>query len=269
MTTKLNIEPRTETYDGVRAHGVTTLAITSDLLPGNVFGLWLPETIAVGEASWCNADEGCLQEWGECGGVFSWQIALNGCEVRCTLQPGRGQGSLIYEHTLWNRADRPVDRFVTATCFHTRSAPDFVAGDGSNVWVRTGGEDGWQTLQAIAGCERLAPGAPFRAYLLAEETDAVKYGGWTAWPECVLPARVDHSLIIMENRDRTGAVGIAAESFSHVFHNGDPGLHCLHSEPLFGENIAPGQKHSHRGVILFSAGDFRAVCEQYEGLAGT
>ena len=215
---KFDIMPQIATYDGIRPHGATTLVITSDMFPGNAFGLWLPETIVFGDASWCNADEGSLQEWEESGGAFCWQFTLNECEVRCLLRPDPDRGSLIYEHTFVNRSKTSISRF--------------------------------------------------RAYLFGEETDAAKYAGWTAWPESVLNTRVNHPLIIMENQKQSGAVGIAAENFKHVFHNGDPRLHCLHSEPFFGEDIPPGERHTHRGMIIFSSGDFRALLKKYEQMTG-
>jgi len=250
-------------YDHHRPHGCTVLAIRLADWPGNEFGLWLPETLVLEkDIAWCNWTGDTDQDWEERDDAFAWRKRLAFFEIVSTLTPDPAARCLRYVHRFTNTSDHPLAALSSQTCFHLVNAPQFISIGGERIWVCLDGE--WNTSDRVPRSESPDPRrVSFAREGRRRERTVVRN---TDFPSALMPEQASHPLVIAENFDGTGSVGIACRNFATLSNNNDSILRCIHSEPFPIEELAPGESAEQEGVLLFHRGGHDSLRRQFEDL---
>jgi len=252
------------TYDLHRPKGCTVLTIEVEQWPGNEFGLWLPETVYVnGEIVWCNWSDDAHQSWEQEDGEFAWQRELGKATITSTLRPDPGNSCLWYTHAFANTSGEALSGLQTQTCFHLVNAPQFISVKGERIWACL--DDRWATTDGVPRHESPDPRrVSFWKKGVRTERTVVPS---TGFPSALMPEQAHHPLMIAENFQGTGAVGIACKNWRGLFNNNDCILRCLHSEAFPIESLPPGGTATQEGVILFCQGPYDDLLAQFETVA--
>lgn len=254
----------------IRKNPTTQIAIRVREWPGNVFLLWLPESVCrlrvdrgtgllAQDSMWDNYTAGIAhQDFVRTeGGGLLWRYERHpNVAIEAELAP---QGnSLTLEVRVTNRSGRDLAEVSAQNCFHLSAAPDFSCGDFSRIYIRSGGE--WRALSS------LEPTSDFpmyyrRGFFVGGRPD--RWGG--RFSRCNQPAEADHPLIVCVVRDGRRAVGTASEDYQCVFHNSRyEYLRCIHSQQAPVRVLGPGMRAAFRQKVYFVEGglmDCVSACE--------
>ena len=248
-------------YDLHREKGCTLLAIEVVGWPGNEFGLWLPETVyRLGEVVWGNWWDHAHQDF-ETNSLGAWTTkrAFHQFTVTSTLTPDPAKSCLWYRHTFHNTGSETLRALNSQTCFHLVNAPQFISLQGSRIWANLDGQ--WMTTDKVERDQSPDPRrVTFLKHGLRKERTVIPSKGF---PSATMPEAAHHPLIIAENFQGNGSVGIAARNFEKLFNNNDSILRCLHSESVAIRQLEPGETVHQDSVIIFYKGDHRAILEHY------
>lgn len=248
-------------YDLHRPKGCTLLAIEVARWPGNEFGLWLPETIFLSEKDvWGNWMDNWHQEFEQdAGGRWTTQRVCDQFTVTSTLTPDPAKACLWCRHTFRNTGNTTLHELNTETCLQLANAPQFISLLGSRIWADLDGH--WMTTDKV---ERDQSPDPRRVAFLKQglraERTVVPHMGFLY---AVMPEAACHPLLIAENFEGNGSVGIASRDFRKLFNNNDTVLRCLHSDPMAIKQLEPYETAHQDLVIIFYQGGHRAMLDYY------
>jgi hypothetical protein len=250
-------------YDLHRPKGCTVLTIEVEHWPGNEFGLWLPETVWVNnQIAWCNWSEDAHQSWERQDGKYLWRKHLGKTEIVSALRPDPDNSSLWYSHSFTSLSNEVLSGLQTQTCLHLVNAPQFISVKGERIWACLDGA--WTTTDKVPRQE--SPDTRRVSFLrkgIRSERTVVPSKGF---PSALMPEQAHHPLLIAENFDGSGAVGIACRNWRSLFNNNDCILRCIHSEPHAVESLVPGATAAQEGVIAFCRGDHQALSAHFEAI---
>jgi hypothetical protein len=250
-------------YDLHRPRGCTVLTIEVDCWPGNEFGLWLPETLYVGdEIVWCNWKGDAHQSWERKGDALRWSRSLASFRIVSTLSPDADNSCIWYMHSFENTSDRVLSDVNSQTCFHLVNAPQFISIRGERIWACLDGQ--WRTTDSVPRAE--SPD-PRRVSFLREgvrtERTVIPV---TSFPSAIMPEQASHPLMVAEMFGGAGSAGIACKDCRKLFNNNDSILRCLHSEPFPIQSLAPGERWDQEGVLVFCEGNHEAILSHFEAI---
>lgn len=244
-------------YDAVtiRQNPTTQIGITLDRWPGNTFILWLPEAVGDLWQQW--QPEVAHEDFGKTkrGGLLWTFEGRPEAAIRTELIP---QGnSLLLENRVTNRGHDDLTQVYAQNCIHFSQAPDFVCGDFSRLYLRTGGE--WRSLAS------LKPTAAFpryyrEGYPSRGRIDPTEH----MFGDIRQAAAVDHPLMVLVSKDGTRSVGIASEHYEFLFHNQMEYLRCIHSESGCAPPVAPGETAIFRQKVYFVNGGLMDCVAAFE-----
>jgi hypothetical protein len=251
-----------DTFKGVtiRKNPTTQIAIRVREWPGNVFLLWLPESVSrlrvdretgllAQDSMWDNYTAGIADQdfWRAEGGGLSWGYEGHpDVAIEADLVP---QGnSLRLEVRVTNRSDRDLAEVSAQNCLHLSAAPDFSCGDFTRIHIRSGGE--WRALSSLEPTS----GFPMyyrRGFFADGRPD--RWGG--RFSQYNQPAEADHPLIVCVSRDGRRAVGTASKDYQCVFHNSQyEYLRCIHSQQVPVRVLGAGERATFCQKIYFVRG---------------
>ncbi|MBN2451841.1 MAG: hypothetical protein JXR77_15750 [Lentisphaeria bacterium] len=250
-------------YDLHRPRGCTVLTIEVEWWPGNEFGLWLPETVYMGEEIiWCNWGDDACQSWDRSGDTLRWRKSLAGFDLESTLEPDPAHSCIWFTHTFENTSDGVLAALNSQTCFHLVNAPQFISIRGERIWACLDGR--WRTTDGVPRAESPDPRRVsfLREGIRTERTVVPSLG----FPSATMPEQASHPAIIAEMFGGQGSVGIACRNYRSLFNNNDSILRCLHSGPFPIESLRPGEQAVQEAVLVFIEGDHEALVEHFEAI---
>jgi hypothetical protein len=254
----------------IRKNPTTQLAIRIREWRGNVFLLWLPESVArlqqdhksgklVRDSLWDNYTPDVAHQDFEPtpGGGLLWGYDGHAdLSVEAELTPhGR---TLLLEVRMTNRSGKEMTEVSAQNCFHLSAAPEFSCGDFSRIYIRSEGE--WRSLSS------LSPTTDFPmfyrpGFLASGRPD--RWGG--LFSHSNQTSEADHPLIVCVARDGHRAVGTAAEDYQCVFHNAHYAyLRCIHSQQAPERLLGAGETVVFRQKIYFVEDGLRAAVAAFE-----
>lgn len=258
----ISVEPVVErTY---RECATTQIEIRVDGWEGDTFCLWLPENVSAdfGDHIWKNwGGEAIDQHFTPMGrDGFFWQYRDARSETYCDLVIKNSY--LDITCSVVNKSPRAFPNAYLQNCLHFPKAPSFSSKNGETVYIRCDGE--WipvsMTRHWFSRKEHTLPNTTkffFRGDTLHEGRYRFCLDNRNVDPE-----RSDHPLIIKVSRDRKRTIGIAGGNWDFVFHNDNPILGCIHSQPLPVE-IKPQKKATFKQRIYFCESNHESLIEQH------
>jgi len=258
---RIGIEDRP--YDLHRPRGCTVLTIEVEAWPGNEFGLWLPETLYMGEkVIWCNWGGDAHQSWQRSGDTLQWSKPLETVRIVSTLNPDPENSCIWYTHTFQNTSDSAIANLNSQTCFHLVNAPQFISISGERIWACLDGQ--WRTTEAVPRAESPDPRrVSFLRKGIRTERTVIPARDF---PSATMPEQACHPLMIAEMFGGKGSVGIACDNYRKLFNNNDCILRCLHSGPFPIESLSPGETTDQRAVLVFCEGDHERLLSHFEAI---
>jgi hypothetical protein len=239
-----------------RERATTQILIRRTGWTGNVFRLWLPESVG---QIWSNRTSAAVRQSfarTERHGLL-WtfeqpQVAI----ITAELTPLAGSLRLVVRDT--NDSDSSLSNVDTMNCFQLSGAPDFDCDDFSRVYIRSQGQ--WRSLASL----KPTCGDPY--YYRAGHLEA----GGASWMEGKLSyanqsAEADHPLMVCVSKDGRRAVGTASECFLFLFHNqANEHLRCIHSQQEPVARLGPGETAAFRQQVYFVEGGLVECIEAFE-----
>jgi hypothetical protein len=264
-----------ETLDEVtiRKNPTTQVVIRVREWPGNVFLLWLPESVSrlrtdretgrlIQESLWDNytpgiAHQDFVRSPGDAGDSLCW--AYEGhpdVALQAVLTPQAHW--LRLEVRVTNRSDRELAEVSAQNCFHLSAAPDFSCGDFSRIYLRS--KRKWHALAS------LEPTSDFPIYYRRGFLQSGRPDRWAGrFSQNHQPIEADHPLIVCVARDGRRAVGTASDDYQCLFHNAHlEYLRCIHSQQAPVRVLRPGEQASFCQKITFSTGGLAGCISAYE-----
>jgi len=243
----------------------TQIEIQISERPEDVFCLWIPESVFAdfGDSLWLNSDPlqseqdfRPLQISGQ-----AWDYENERCRLNVNILPRESTVDLLC--FVENRTDEPMQNVYVQNCLHFPKAPSFSSVRGESVffcrnetWIPMSSTQHWFDSEenTLTNTTKFC----YRTATLQQGRYSSDKGSRNADPE-----RSDHCLIVKEARDSEFSVGIAGENWDFVFHNTDPQLGCIHSQPL-PAMVMPGEAVTFKERLYFCDGDHRAVIHEFE-----
>lgn len=258
---RIGIEDRA--YDLHRPRGCTVLTIEVEPWPGNEFGLWLPETVYVGEKIiWRNWGARVHQSWQRTGDRCQWSESLEGVRLVSTFDPDPENSCIWFTHSFENTSSSPIAKLNSQTCFHLVNAPQFISIRGERIWACLDGR--WTTTDTVPRAESPDPRrVSFLRKGIRTERTVIPT---TDFPQATMPEQACHPLMIAEMFGGKGSVGIACDDYRKLFNNNDSILRCLHSGPFPIESLAPGEKADQEAILVFCEGDHEELLSHFEAI---
>ena len=250
----------------LRRNITTQVEIQVSGWPEDVFCLWLPEGVLADfdDKLWSNGNaEQARQNFHDvAGNALGWQYEDERCRLTASITASKETAELAC--FVMNKSDKVMDNVYVQNCLHFPKAPSFRGERGDNVffgsmgqWIPMSSTQHWfdradtRLQNTTKFCFREASLDRGR-YLTIRETRNVG------------PERSESSLIVKESADKNRAVGIAARGeWDFVFHNTNPKLGCIHSQPL-PVRLEPGESVTFRQQIYFCNGGRNAVIEAFK-----
>jgi len=250
-------------YDLHRPRGCTVLAIEVECWPGNEFGLWLPETVYVGDSIiWCNWRGDAHQSWERTGDALRWSKSLEGVELISALNPDPENSCIWFTHSFKNTSSGAIAGLNSQTCFHLVNAPQFISIRGERIWACLDGE--WRTTDTVPRAESPDPRrVSFLREGIRKEHTVIAV---TDFPSATMPEQACHPLMIAEMFGGKGSVGIACKNYRKLFNNNDSILRCIHSGPFPIESLQPGERRVQEAVLVFCEGDHEDLLSHSEAI---
>lgn len=222
----------------------TQVRVRLEEWPGEVFRLWLPES--VGDLWNNHTPELTHQDFAatEAGGL-RWQwLGHPAAIVETTVTP-HGD-TLALEARVTNRSDGPLANVRVSHCLQLSQAPGFACGDLSRLFSWSDGR--WRTLA------ELKPATGYPHFFRAGVREAGGLGEWEArLAHLHEPGAADHPLIVCVATDGVRAVGTASEDYRFLFHNrANAHLWCIHSQQSAVAMLAPRETAVFRQTVYFS-----------------
>lgn len=249
---------RFEAFDKItiRKNPTTQIAIRVTEWPGQVFHLWLPESVGDLWVQWKAAV--AHQEFArtERGGL-RWEFTGNP-KARIAAELTPHPQSLLLEVRVKNLTAGDLTQVTAQNCLPLSEAPDFACRDFSRIYLRTGGK--WRSL-ADLGVTDAFPMFYRPGFLESGRLDSWR-GGFKAHNQS---QRADHPLMIVRSRDGRRAIGTVSEDYQCTFHNhGVAYLLCAHSQQAPVERLAAGKEAVFRQMVYFIDGGIRDVLRAYQ-----
>ena len=246
-----------DVYDAVtiRANPTTQIGITLAQWPGDRFILWLPEAVGDVWQQW--EPEVAHQDFTKTArGGLLWSFDGRPEAVIHTELIHQGN-SLLLENRVTNRGQETLENLYAQNCIHFSQAPDFVCGDFSRIYLRTGGQ--WRSLAS------LNPSTSFpryyrEGYPSRGRIDPTEH----QFGDIRQEAAVDHPLMVLVSKDGTRSVGIASEHYEFLFHNQMEYLRCIHSESGCEPALPPGDTATFRQKVYFVNGGMMECVAAFE-----
>jgi len=244
-------------YDAVtiRANPTTQIGITRTGWPDNTFVLWLPEVVGDLWQQWqpeVAREEFAITKQGGLLWTFDGRPeALIGTEL---IPQGN---ALLLENRVTNRSREDLKQVYAQNCIHFSQAPDFICGDFSRFYLRTGGA--WRSLASLKPTSAF-PRYYRQGYPSRGRIDPTEH----QFGDIRQPAEVDHPLMVLVSQDGTRSVGIASEHYEFLFHNQMEYLRCIHSESGCEPALPPGKTAVFRQKIYFVDGGLMDCVAAFE-----
>ena len=233
--------------------------------PEDTFCLWIPETVFADfdDKLWANWNPSQSQQTFaqfERNG-FDWKYEDERCRIRAEITTDKASVDLAC--SVMNKTDEIMKNVSVQNCLHFPKAPRFSGNRGDNVyfccdgkWIPMSSTQHWfdHEEKSLNNTTKFC----FRATTLQQGRYHSIRNSRNADPE-----RSEHSLIVKESGDRTRAVGIAGENWDFVFHNTNPKLGCIHSQPL-PVMLRPHESVTFKQRIYFCNGNHKAVVEAFK-----
>ena len=258
---RIGVEDRA--YDLHRPRGCTVLTIEVGFWPGNEFGLWLPETVYVGDKIvWCNFQGDAHQSWQRTDDTLQWARSLEGFELVSTLKPDAENSCIWFTHSFQNTSSHAIANLNSQTCFHLVNAPQFISIRGERIWACLDGQ--WTTTDTVPRAE--SPDPRRVAFLREGVRKERTVMPVTGFPSAIMPEQACHPLLIAEMFGGRGSVGIACKDYRKLFNNNDSILRCLHSGPFPIKSLSSGERWDQEGAIVFCEGDHEDLLSHFEAI---
>src|SRR5260221_1441110 len=240
-----------------RERPTTQILIRRAGWPGNVFRLWLPESVG---QIWSNRTSAAVRQSfarTERHGLLWTFEQQQTATIAAELIPLDGSLRLVVRVT--NDSGSSMSDIDAMNCFQFSDAPDFDCDDFSRIYIRSQGQ--WESLAAL----RPTCGDPY--YYRAghfQAGGASWMGGKLAYANQSAPA--DHPLMVCVSKDGRRSVGTASERFLFLFHNqGNEHLRCIHSQQEPVAVLGPGETAAFQQEVFFVAGGLAECVEAFEG----
>ncbi len=246
----------------IRTNPTTQIEIRRTGWNYNVLSLWLPESVFsdFGIHLWKNGDESQEERsFKRLPNGLGWQFENDKFRIDCMAL---SDGDVVDVTCLvLNKTSAEMPNVYVQNCLHFPKAIDFSGKAGEHVFFRKEGE--WVTMDSTRNWfDRSSLLVDTTKFFFRKETIQTGRYSTVQGSRNVRPERSDHPMIVIESNDQEYSVAIAGRSWDFVFHNTNPKLGCIHSQPL-PVRLMPLETVEFRQRIYLCDGDVNDLLKRY------
>ena len=220
----------------------------------DTISLWLPESVHsdFGMSLWNNGVPlQSNQAFDDVANGVAWSYDDERCRINCSALSV--DNVIDVTCSVLNKTNTTMPNVYVQNCLHFPKAAHFSGKAGEHVFFRN--RNKWVTMKSTQNWfDRSARLADTTKFCFRQET--LQEGRYPAIRKRrnVDPERSDHPMIIIESKDRKRVVAFVGRSWDFVFHNTNPDLGCIHSQPR-PVSLKPSQRVDFQQRIYFFDGD--------------